>query len=210
MSAKTATISEATVTRLSIYLRCLQALEKEGRQTVSSQELARQFHLNSAQIRKDLAYFGAFGTRGVGYCIANLKDQIIKLLKLNKEKAVVIVGAGHLGQALADFQGFNSGGFRVVALFDIDPAKVGKKTAKGKSILLAKPIPEIVKKYHVAIGIIAVRPQSAQAIYDTLLKAGVKGVLTFAPAQIQEKPQTKLRAVDLKINLETLSFFLRN
>ena len=82
MSAKTATISEATVTRLSIYLRCLQALEKEGRQTVSSQELARQFHLNSAQIRKDLAYFGAFGTRGVGYCIGNLKDQIIKLLKI--------------------------------------------------------------------------------------------------------------------------------
>ena len=210
MSAKTINISEATVNRLSIYLRCLQALEKEGNETVSSQGLAKQFHLNSAQIRKDLAYFGAFGTRGVGYTISHLKAQIVRLLKLNKEKTVVIVGAGHLGQALADFQGFNSGGFQVVALFDIDPAKVGKKTKKGKSILHVRRIPQIVKKHRVAIGIIAVHPQSAQDIYDTLAKAGVKGILNFAPAQIKEKPQAKLRAVDLKINLETLSFFVRN
>ena len=204
------TISEATVNRLSIYLRCLQDLEKEGRQTVSSQELAKQFHLNSAQIRKDLAYFGAFGTRGVGYPIFPLKNQIIRLLKLNKEKTLIIMGAGHLGQALADFQGFNSGGFKVVALFDIDPAKVGKNTKKGTPILHVKHIREIVKKHHVAIGVIAVRPQAAQETYDTLMKAGVKGVLNFAPARIKEKASTKLRIVDLKINLETLSFFVKS
>jgi redox-sensing transcriptional repressor len=210
MSNKKINVSEATINRLSIYLRCLQTLEKKGRETVSSQELARQFHLNSAQIRKDLAYFGAFGTRGVGYCIPHLREQIVKLLKLNKEKTVVIVGAGHLGQALADFQGFNSGGFKVVALFDIDPAKVGRKTRKGKIILHVRSLPEVARKHHVTIGIIAVHPQSAQDIYDTLLKAGVKGVLSFAPAQIKEKPQTRLKPVDLKINLETLSYFVRN
>ena len=115
-------VSEATTHRLSLLLRSIRVLQSEGVTTVSSQQLAERFGLNSAQIRKDLAYFGAFGTRGVGYSIPNLKDQIVRLLKLNQEKTVVIVGAGHLGQALADFQGFNTGGFRVVGLFDIDPA----------------------------------------------------------------------------------------
>jgi len=208
MSAKNIPISEATVNRLSVYLRCLQILEREEEASISSQQMAKRFHLNSAQIRKDLAYFGAFGTRGVGYSIPHLKAQISRLLKLDEEKRVVIVGAGHLGQALADFQGFNSGGFKVVALFDIDPAKVGKQTAKrGIPIHSVEQINALVREQRVTLGVIAVHPQSAQEVYDELVKAGVKGVLNFAPAQIKEKPKARLKAVDLKINMETLSFF---
>jgi redox-sensing transcriptional repressor len=208
MSAKATPISEATVNRLSVYLRCLQILEREGEATISSQQMAKRFHLNSAQIRKDLAYFGAFGTRGVGYSIPNLKAQISRLLKLDEEKRVVIVGAGHLGQALADFQGFNSGGFKVVALFDTDQAKVGRNTAKRNiPILPVEEINTLVRDQRVTLGIIAVHPQSAQEVYDELTRAGVKGILNFAPAQIKEKPKARLKAVDLKINMETLSFF---
>jgi redox-sensing transcriptional repressor len=208
MSAKGTPISEATVNRLSVYLRCLQILEREGGTTISSQEMAKRFHLNSAQIRKDLAYFGTFGTRGVGYSVDNLKAQIARLLKLHEEKRVVIVGAGHLGQALADFQGFNSGGFKVVALFDIDPAKTGKATAKREiPILPVEEMDALVRARRVTLGIIAVHPQSAQEVYEQLARAGVKGILNFAPTQIEERPSVRLKAVDLKINMETLSFF---
>src|SRR6266581_302987 len=119
-------VSEMTTGRLSVYLRCLTYLESNGQQTVSSAELAERFHLNSAQIRKDLACFGEFGTRGVGYNVSRLKEHLVRELGIDRGRNVVIVGAGNLGMALADYRGFNDNGFHIIGLLDIDPEKIGR------------------------------------------------------------------------------------
>jgi len=124
-------ISELTINRLSVYLRCLQQLEHEGGTTISSQELADRFHLNSAQIRKDLAYFGEFGIRGVGYNVTQLREHLVNILGLHEERRVLMVGAGNLGTALSHYSGFNTGGFRIVAILDSDPHKLGKRVPGG-------------------------------------------------------------------------------
>ncbi len=203
-------IPEPTIYRLSVYLRCLQSLEKEGIEFVSSKDLEEKFQISSAQMRKDLAYFGDFGRRGKGYNVKNLINWIIKILDLNREKNVIIIGAGHLGKALADFQGFNSNGFKTLALFDKDPEKIGQKTKKGIPILSIDNLEEFIKKEKVKIGVIAVHPSSAQEIYDRLVKSKVKGILNFAPIQIKEKKGFHIINVDLKIRLETLSFYLKS
>ena len=201
-------ISELTINRLSVYLRCLQQLEQEEVTTVSSQELADRFHLNSAQIRKDLAYFGEFGIRGVGYNVAQLREHLVNILGLNEERRVLVVGAGNLGTALSHYSGFNTGGFRIVAIVDSDKAKVGKKIPGGLVVEDASRLPEIVKERKVHIGVITVPAPSAQRVYDELVGAGVQAVVNFAPAQLKGHNEVKLKHVDLKINLELLSFFL--
>jgi len=201
-------ISELTINRLSVYLRCLQQLEAEGTTTVSSQDLAGRFHLNSAQIRKDLAYFGEFGIRGVGYNVAQLREHLVNILGLNEERRVLVVGAGNLGTALSHYSGFNTGGFRIVAIVDADKAKVGKKIPGGLVVEDASRLSEIVKERKVHIGVITVPAPSAQRVYDELVGAGVQAVVNFAPAQLKGHPEVKLKHVDLKINLELLSFFL--
>src|SRR5690242_13512008 len=128
-------VSELTTGRLSVYLRCLAHLESQGQETVSSAELAERFHLNSAQIRKDLAYFGEFGTRGVGYNVSQLKDHLVRELGIDRSRNVIIVGAGNLGMALADYHGFNASGFRIAALVDVDPAKVGRASRTGIPVI---------------------------------------------------------------------------
>ena len=203
-------ISEATVIRLSYYLRCLNILKKEKIKIISSKGLEERFQISSVQLRKDLAYFGGFGRRGKGYNVNNLLKTIIKILDLKREKKVIIVGAGHLGQALADFQGFNSLGFKTIALFDKDLEKIGKITKKGTKILSVDLLEEFIKKEKVKIGVIAVHPSSAQEIYDRLTNCGIKGILNFAPIQIKEKEGVVMLNVDLKIRLETLSFYLKN
>lgn len=203
-------ISDLTIARLSIYLRCLQALEAEEIQTVSSQELAERFHLNSAQIRKDLAYFGEFGIRGVGYNVRDLKAHLVEILALDHERRVVVVGAGNLGTALSHFSGFNTGGFRIVAVLDSDPQKVGRRTPGGLVIEPASKLGEIVRQRKAQIGVITVPSAAAQKVFDELVAAGVQAVLNFAPAQLKEHPDVKVRNVDLKVNLEFLSFFLRH
>jgi len=201
-------ISELTINRLSVYLRCLQHLEHEGVTTVSSQDLADRFHLNSAQIRKDLAYFGEFGIRGVGYNVAQLREHLVNILGLHEERRVLVVGAGNLGIALSHYSGFNTGGFRIVAVLDCDPQKFGKRVPGGLSVEDVSRLPEIVKERKVHIGIITVPAADAQRVYDELVSAGVQAVLNFAPAQLKGHPEVKLKNVDLKINLELLSFFL--
>lgn len=203
-------ISEATILRLSLYLRCLNILKKENIKIVSSKKLEERFQISSDQLRKDLAYFGEFGRRGKGYDVEKLHKTIIKILDLKREKKLIIVGAGHLGQALADFQGFNSGGFKTVALFDKDPEKIGKYTKKGTPILSVENLEDFLKKEKVKIGVIATHPSSAQEIYERLIKSGVKGILNFAPIQIKEKEGVVTLNVDLKIRLETLSFYLKS
>ena len=202
-------ISEMTTQRLSVYLRCLTYLESIGEKTVSSQEMAKRFHLNSAQIRKDLAYFGDFGTRGVGYDVKKLKEQLTTTLGLDVEHRAVIVGAGNLGLALANYKGFNSNGFRIVALLDIDPRKVERQRG-GIPILAMSRLPELVQQHGVTIGIIAVPGEAAQAVYDELADAGICAVLNFSPGQVLRRPGVKLKSVDLRINLETLSYYLKN
>lgn len=204
----TESISELTINRLSIYLRCLDHLERENVLTISSQELAERFHLNSAQIRKDLAYFGEFGIRGVGYNVAQLKEHLINILGLNEERRAVIVGAGNLGTALAHYSGFNSGGFRTVGILDNDPKRIGAEIPGGLVVEDVKFLPDIVKERNVNIGVITVPAASAQKAFDALVAARVQAILNFAPAQLKDHPEVKLKNVDLKINLELLSFFL--
>lgn len=204
------TISELTTGRLSVYLRCLTFLESQGQRTVSSHEMAGRFHLNSAQIRKDLACFGEFGTRGVGYDVSGLKSHLVETLGLDRVRNVIIAGAGNLGMALADYGGFNSRGFHIVALVDTDPSKIGRTSRDGTPVLDARHLAEIVRKNHVEIGIIAVTADSAQVVYNAYVDAGLHAVLNFAPAQIKLVPGVKLKSVDLRINLESLSFHLKN
>ena len=203
-------ISELTTGRLSVYLRCLTFLESEGQKTVSSHELADRFHLNSAQIRKDLACFGEFGTRGVGYDVSRLKKHLVETLGIDRTRNVVIVGAGNLGMALADYAGFNSNGFHIVAMVDADPAKTGRRSREGIPVHPWERLGEIVRRNRVDIGIIAVPAQAAQSVHDALADAGLHAILNFAPTQLERRPGVKVRNVDLRITLESLSFHLKN
>jgi len=203
-------ISEMTTGRLSVYLRCLTYLEQAKVETVSSQELAERFHLNSAQIRKDLACFGEFGTRGVGYNVTRLKEHLVHTLGIDRKRNVLIVGAGNLGMALADYRGFNHTGFEIVALVDLDPEKVGRASRSGIPVLPYERLAEVVRANAVEIGVIAVTPEGAQEVHDALVAAGVLAVLNFAPVQIRTQERVKVKTVDLRINLESLSFFLKN
>lgn len=202
-------VSELTTGRLSVYLRCLTYLDSIGHKTVSSHDLAERFHLNSSQIRKDLACFGEFGTRGVGYDVTLLKQHLVRELGIDRMRNAVIVGAGNLGMALADYRGFNSNGFHIVALLDNDPEKVGRTSRSGVRVLPAEKLADVIREQQVDIGIIAVTPESAQAVHDALADAGVAAVLNFAPAQLRLRNGVKVKSVDLRINLESLSFYLK-
>jgi len=209
-SADREVISELTTGRLSVYLRCLTFLESQGQKTVSSHEMADRFHLNSAQIRKDLACFGEFGTRGVGYDVARLKTQLVETLGIDRTRNVIIVGAGNLGMALADYSGFNTNGFHIVALVDTDPAKTERTSREGIPVLPWDRLAEIVRRNRVEIGIIAVPADAAQSVYDELADAGIHAVLNFAPVQLKLREPVKVKSVDLRINLESLSFHLKS
>jgi len=203
-------VSEMTTGRLSVYLRCLTFLESVGQSTVSSAELAERFHLNSAQIRKDLACFGEFGTRGVGYNVSRLKDHLVRELGLDRVRRVLIAGAGNLGMALADYAGFNDHGFEIAALIDNDPDKIGRRSRSGIEVLPWDELTTIVHQHKVDIGIVAVTAAAAQAVYDAFADAGLIAVLNFAPTQLRARPGVKVKSVDLRINLESLSFYLKN
>src|SRR6476646_8932817 len=169
-------VSELTTGRLSVYLRSLTHLESIGQKTVSSHELAERFHLNSAQIRQDLACFGEFGTRGVGYDVCKLKAELVRELGIDRTRNIVILGAGNLGMALADYRGFNSNGFHIVALLDNDGDKIGRTSRSGIPVIDASRTEKVVRENSVEIGIIAVTPEAAQAVYDELVRAGVVAV----------------------------------
>lgn len=205
---KTEKISELTTNRLSIYLRCLSELEAGGIETISSQTLAEQFNLNSAQIRKDLAYFGEFGVRGVGYFVKELRHHLQQILGLTVERRVAIVGVGNLGLALANYQGFNQNTFRIVALFDDAPHKVGTRTPNGLEIHSTERLAEIIARENIEIVMIAVPAFAAPQVLERLTAAGIKAVLNFAPLVLNPKPGVKVKNVDLSVSLESLSFFL--
>ncbi len=201
-------VSEFTATRLSIYVRGLAVLEAAGFRHVSSQDFARRFDLNSAQIRKDLATFGEFGVRGVGYEVSELRRHLTSILGLDRTRRIVIVGAGHLGQALADYGGFRSGGFAIAALFDNDAGKIGTRTRTGVEVRDVAGLAETVARETVEIGVIAVPASAAASVSRRCVAAGLKALLNFAPARLNPPAGVRVKNVDLKINLETLAFYI--
>ncbi|HEV3214995.1 MAG TPA: redox-sensing transcriptional repressor Rex [Vicinamibacterales bacterium] len=201
-------VSELTTNRLSVYLRCLNALDAAGVKTVSSQTLAQQFHLNAAQIRKDLAYFGEFGVRGVGYYVKDLKRHLRQILGLERKLKVAILGAGNLGLALADYPGFRQEGFQIIALFDTLSNKVGQQSRLGVPIFDIKELRRIASKEKIGIAVIAVPADSAQRVVDQVVAAGIKAILNFSPGTLRAPADVKLKSVDLTVSLESLSFYL--
>lgn len=201
-------VSELTTNRLSVYLRCLTQLEQAGVETISSQALAEQFHLNAAQIRKDLAYFGEFGVRGVGYYVKDLKRHLRHILGLDRRLRVAVMGAGNLGLALADYPGFRREGFEIVALFDVADNKIGESSRTGVPILDIRDFRKVVRRERIDIAVIAVPAESAQTVLDQVAAAGVKAVLNFSPGTLKAPPGVKLKNVDLTVSLESLSFYL--
>ena len=201
-------VSELTTNRLSVYLRCLNALDAAGVKTVSSQALAQQFHLNAAQIRKDLAYFGEFGVRGVGYYVKDLKRHLRQILGLERKLKVAILGAGNLGLALADYPGFRQEGFQIIALFDTLSNKVGQQSRLGVPIFDIKELRRIAAKEKIGIAVIAVPAASAQRVVDQVVAAGIKAILNFSPGTLRAPEDVKLKSVDLTVSLESLSFYL--
>lgn len=200
-------ISELTTNRMSIYLRCLNELAAKGEKTVSSDGLAKQFHLNSAQIRKDLAYFGEFGVRGVGYYIDDLRGQLTKILGLEKQHSVGIIGAGRLGTALADYYEFSQTNFTVAALFDADENKIGQKVGEI-NVFDIKNFADTVEKAKIDVAVIAVPAEYAQRVLDVIVESGIKAVMNFAPIPLKVADGVKIKTVDLTISLESLSYFL--
>ena len=203
-------VSELTTARLSVYLRCLEALDASGVNTVSSQGLAAQFQLNAAQIRKDLAHFGEFGIRGVGYYVKDLKRHLRQILGLDRSIKVVIVGAGNLGLALADYAGFRHDGFDVVALLDTAREKVGGYSRSGVPVRHVRDLERLVERERIDIAVISVPAEAAQETVDAVVAAGVRAILNFSPGSLRVPPHVKLKSMDLTITFESLSFFLAN
>jgi len=201
-------ISELTTNRLSVYLRCLNALDAAGVRTISSRALAEQFHLNAAQIRKDLAYFGEFGVRGVGYYVRDLKRHLRQILGLDRKLRVAIVGAGNLGLALADYPGFRQEGFEIAALFDTLREKVGQQSRGGVPIHDIHELKRIARRDGVRIVVIAVPAAAAQEVVNLVVASGIKAILNFSPGTLDVPGGVKLKSVDLTVSLESLSFFL--
>jgi redox-sensing transcriptional repressor len=198
-------IPEKTITRLSIYLRCLEELEADGTTSVSSKQLAERFGLNSAQVRKDLAYFGQFGVRGLGYYIAELKHNLERILGLKQDWEVALVGVGNLGSALIAYKGFQARGFRISLAFDSDPAKMGQQIDAVVVMDAAKLVPTLRKK-KVKIAVLAVPAAAAQSVAELLVDSGVTAILNFAPAQLAVPEGVKVQNVDLSVLLKTLSY----
>jgi redox-sensing transcriptional repressor len=208
-SARTGTpaggIPEATVARLPVYLRALINLSERGTPTCSSEELATAAGVNSAKLRKDLSYLGSYGTRGVGYDVEYLRYQIAREIGVTQDWPVVIVGIGNLGHALANYSGFSSRGFRIVALLDADPARQAERIG-GLAIRAFEEIESLVEEHRVAIGVIATPAQAAQAVCDRLVAAGVTSILNFAPTVLSVPDGVDVRKVDLSIELQILAY----
>jgi len=198
-------IPEATVARLPVYLRALTTLSERGIATCSSEELATAAGVNSAKLRKDLSYLGSYGTRGVGYDVEYLRYQIAREIGVTQDWPVVIVGIGNLGHALANYSGFSSRGFRIVALLDSDPAREGEAVG-AQSIRDFRELDRIATEHDIAIGVIATPATAAQDVCDRLVEVGVTSILNFAPAVLTVPDGVDVRKVDLSIELQILAY----
>ena len=200
-------ISKATVDRLPRYYRCLRQLTDEGVEIASSEELGRRLAINPEQIRKDLAFFGQFGKKGVGYYVAELKESIGGILGLDQHWNVAIIGMGHLGAALANYQGIARLGFRLAAIFDVNPVVIGTRVGERRVEDIAY-LAEIIAERDIQIGVIAVPAAHAQEVADKLVAAGIRGIWNFAPVSLQVPPHIPFVSEDLSVGLSALSYYL--
>jgi len=211
MSLKKKSIPSITINRLSIYHRCLEKIletqNEEDLKIISSFKIEEMTGINSAQIRKDLAYFGEFGKRGLGYPLIDLSRELKKILGLDKKWSVIIAGAGNLGKALVKYKGFQKRGFIIKGIFDNNPSKIGKKLGHI-FIYNIKEIEKIVQTENISIGIIVVPADSAQEVADKMVAGGIKAILNFAPVHIFLPPEIKIYNVDLSIEFEGLTYYL--
>lgn len=205
---KFAKIPMATINRLSIYMRTLQELLEDEVDVISSERLAKQCGVNPAQIRKDLAYFGEFGVRGVGYRVSDLVNQIKEILGLNRPWNLAMVGLGNLGSALIRHGNFIKHGYIFTAAFDTDPQKVGKRLPNGLTINHVDELEEVIKEREVHIGIIATTASAAQSVANQLVLGGINGILNFAPVQIQVPDCCHVENVDFTIKLDAIAYHL--
>jgi redox-sensing transcriptional repressor len=208
-SGETRKISESTIHRLSMYYRTLSLLEKEKYETVSSKELAKREKLTPAQVRKDLSFFGSFGTRGLGYNVIELKGKIASILGINKNWKVALIGLGNIGSALVSYKEFVRQGFSIVKLFDNDQRKIGSNH-KGIIVSDIKDLEKEINESNIEIVIIAVPATVAQYMVDDVVKAGVKAILNFAPINLRVPPDVYLRNENMSMELEYLSFAMVN
>ena len=202
-------ISESTIHRLSLYYRTLSLLEKENYETVSSKELAKREKLTPAQVRKDLSFFGSFGTRGLGYNVNELKQKIESILGINREWRVALIGIGNIGSALVSYKEFSRQGFHIVKLFDNDQRKIGSNH-KGIIVSDIKDLEKEISEANITMVILAVPATVAQYIVDDVVKAGVTAILNFAPINLRVPPDVHLRNENMSMELEYLSFAMVN
>jgi redox-sensing transcriptional repressor len=204
-----AKISDSTVRRLSTYLRVLQEVRARGLPTISSDELARRGGTTSAQVRKDLSFFGSFGKRGLGYEVDELVQQIREIMGLTQPWRVALIGAGKIGAALFSYRDFQQRGFHIEAVFDSDPQKVGQLWG-GLQVRSDAELEAVLRAREIDIVIVAVPAEAAQSIVDRVGRAGVRGILNFAPVRLSVSDSVSLRNVDMALELEGLSFALVN
>ena len=208
LNPKQGNISRATVDRLPLYFRTLRLIKSEGSDIVSSEELGRRIGVTPEQIRKDLASFGAFGKKGVGYHVNELLNNISLILGLDRKWNIAIVGVGHLGWALANYRNFSSLGFQLIALFDQNPAIVGQ-SINGVEVLAITDMETVIEARNIQIGVITVPAGVAQSVADRMVAAGVHGIWNFAPVRVRVPDNVQLVSEDLSVGLSTLSYHLR-
>ncbi|MDW8396776.1 MAG: redox-sensing transcriptional repressor Rex, partial [Anaerolineae bacterium] len=200
-------IPDIVVGRLPLYLRVLSALHAEGRVLTSSKEMGEMLGLSSAQIRKDLSHFGEFGKQGKGYNVTELHRRLRRILNLEREWGMVLVGAGHLGSAVASYTGFVERGFRICAVFDADPQKIGTRVGEH----LVRPVDEMtafIQQHHILVAMIAVPSSAAQAVADQLVEAGVRAILNYAPVTLSVPSSVRVENIDPVLHLQHMTYYL--
>lgn len=202
-------IADSTVRRLSAYLRFLEDFEGRGLSTISSDELARRGGTTSAQVRKDLSFFGSFGKRGLGYSVPELAGRLREILGLGRQWKIIIIGAGKIGAALIAYRGFRQRGFHILAAYDASPEKVGKQL-EGIPVRDISHLEKDVQKEAPDIAVLTVPDNNAQAVVDRIVRAGIKAILNFAPTQLQVPSDVTVKTVNMAMELESLSFALTN
>ncbi len=202
-------VADSTVRRLSLYLRYLEEFEDQGIGTISSEALASRGGTTSAQVRKDLSFFGSFGKRGLGYAVPELAGRLREILGLERRYRVAMVGAGKIGSALVQYRGFRQRGFDIVAIYDVDPAKVGRQW-NGLTVQHIDTLDAELARRPVDMAVLVTPAEAAQAVAERLVRAGVKAILNFAPVQLSVPDDVEVKTVNLALELETLSYALTN
>ena len=202
-------VADSTVRRLSLYLRYLEEFEDQGIATISSEALASRGGTTSAQVRKDLSFFGSFGKRGLGYAVPELSRRLREILGLGRRYRVAMIGAGKIGSALVQYRGFRQRGFDIVAIYDADPAKVGRQW-NGLTVQHIDTLEAELARRTVDMAVLVTPPEAAQAVTDRLVRAGVRAILNFAPVQLVVPQDVEVKTVNLALELETLSYALTN